>query len=230
MSLSKSSLSLVLGFSIAAATSAAAEIQCVSVHIPAFVLAPDLICRVSKNFMVKKYVPDQVFLNDIGVPAADTCFNLIDPYLNSKRVPGTITNPATGEEFDIAVYGIAGQTLNAYPPHDPTDPNPFDAISFTAVTAVGINIGNKQIGKLVTRDAGTIFAYGNVAARLSVVAGTKKFENVTGYVDEVGQEFNPFDPAEATGVLCGEELAEALFEDDDVDFEYQYLDDYRVVE
>ena len=138
-------------------------------------------------------------------------FSSIFGIWGSSSVDGYISNPETGVKLSVTVSGVAGLTLNAYPVSD----DPSGPISFTAATIVSITVEGEEIGSLVTRDAGTIFADGNAAARLSVVKGTGKFKNgITGYIDEVGEEFNPYNPASATGTLCGKDLADSLFGDE----------------
>jgi len=204
--ISKVGISLFLVISFTVATTAAARTQCVSIEIPAFNLLPDSSCSISNTELTQSALPDQVFLYDLGIPAETSCFVIIDPLTWESSVNGTISDPETGNALLVTVSGVAGLTVNAYPPSDPSGP-----VSFTAATLVSIAIDGQELASLVTRDAGTIFADGNAAARLSVVAGTKSFSRVSGYIDEVGQEFDSFNPAKATGMLCGAGLANSLF-------------------
>lgn len=211
---------LLFVFTFAIATTVMAKprenTQCVSIEIPSFNLSPDVFCNISTSKLRSK-LPDQVFLSELGFPPEQSCFFIVDPESWESSVVGYITDPESPErELMVTVSGVAGLTGNAYPPR-----NPLGTISFTAATIVTITFEGEELGSLVTRDAGTIFAdfiddrveY-NAAARLSVVKGTGDFQaGVTGYIDEVGQEFNPVDPASATGTLCGEDLADTLFDD-----------------
>ena len=188
-----------------------AKTQCVVIDIPEFNLASDMDCKVSSDKIMKNELPDQVFLHNLGLSAAATCFTIVDPVTGREEVLGTISNPESGEEIAIAFSGIAGLTLNAYP-----EPEPTDTVSFTAASLLSIKVDGELLGQFSTRDAGTIFNFSDSAqavanARLTVAAGTGKFKNVSGYLDEIGKEFNPFDPAWATGILCGKNLAKSLF-------------------
>jgi len=209
MSILKNCFSLLPMIPFAIATTAMAETQCVSIDIPKFNLSPDSNCSISTSKLRSK-LPDQVFLYDLGIPAEQSCFFIVDPDNWGSSVDGYISNPATEEELSVTVSGIAGLTQNDYPPRDP-----LGTVSFTAVSIVSITTDGRKLGSLVTRDAGTIFADGsayNAAARLSVVKGTGDFKNgISGHIDEVGQEFNPYEPASATGTLCGKDLADSLF-------------------
>lgn len=196
--------------------------QCVSIVIPAFNLLPDNTCSISSSELIRSRLPDQTFLYDLlgPTPETPTCFTITVPGTNpgapDTTVPGTLENHATGEVIDITFSGIAGLTLNSYPA-----PPSESSLSFTAATLASIAIEDEEIGQLITRDAGTLFIdpdghqYDNIAAaRLAVDGGTYKFRRVTGYIDETGKEFNPFEPASARGILCGKELADKLFDKD----------------
>ncbi len=212
MSIVKTCFSLLPMIPIVIATTAMAEIQCVSIGIPKFNLFPDSNCSISTSKLRSK-LPGQVFLYDLGIPADQSCFIIVDPSSWESSVDGYISNLATEDELPITVSLVAGLTQNAYPPRDPSG-----TVSFTAASIVSIKTDGVKLGSLVTRDAGTVFADGfanNVAARLSVVKGTGNFKKkISGYIDEVGQEFNPAEPASATGTLCGKNLADSLFNDD----------------
>ena len=151
-----------------------------------------------------------MFLYDYGVE--NSCFSIVNTdaeYSIEYSIDGTIIHQ-DGTELPIKVSGVAGLTLNNYPYGGI---GPDGALSFTAATLVSISTSEgAELGSLVTRDAGTIFTDDNVAARLSVIKGQGIFRGATGYIDEVGQEFNPYDPAMATGVLCGKKLADSLFQ------------------
>ena len=215
MSIFKRCFSLLPVISIAIATTAiakntpSANTQCVYVDIPTFILLPDSNCSISTSKLVQSKAPDQVFLYDLGVEGS--CFSIFN-IQDGNSVAGTITNQDTGIKLPIKVSGVAGLTLNNYPNGGI---GISGALSFTAATLVSIStIEGTELGPLVTRDAGTIFTDGNVAARLSVIKGQGIFGGATGYIDEFGQEFNPDDPAKATGTLCGKGLADSLFTND----------------
>jgi hypothetical protein len=207
MSIFKKCFSLLPLISIAIATTATANTQCVNVEIPKFNLIPDSNCSISTSKLVQSKAPDQVFLYDFGL--VDSCFSIFNAQEENYSVAGKIINQDTGIELPIKVSGVAGLTLNGYPNGGIGQSG---ALSFTAATLVSISTSEgKELGPLITRDAGTIFTDGNVAARLSVIKGEGIFRGATGYIDEVGQEFNPYDPAKATGTLCGKGLADSLF-------------------
>mgnify|MGYP001826314464 FL=1 len=217
MSIFKRCVSLLPVISIAVATTATAkpaETQCVDVHIPAFNLIPEVLlqgpeCSISSSKLVRSKAPDQVFLYDIGVPAVDSCFVIFDYVEGDLSVDGVIINQ--GQQLLISVSGEAGLTLNAYPDNGV---GPGGALSFTAVSLLSlVTADGTELGQLVTRDAGTILADGSAAARLSLVKGQGIFSGATGYVDEFGQEFDPSNPAAASGRLCGKGLADSLFPD-----------------
>jgi len=195
--------------SVALATTATANTQCVNVEIPKFNLIPDSNCSISTSKLVQSKAPDQEFLYNLGATASDSCFSIFNYQYGNNIVAGKIINQETGDAQDIKVSGVAGLTLNGYPNGGV---GPSGALSFTATTLVFIRTSEgTELGPLVTRDAGTIFTDGNVAARLSVIKGQGIFSGATGHIDEIGEEFNPYNPAMATGVLCGKELADSLF-------------------
>ena len=209
MSIFKKNYSLLPLITIAIATTATANTQCVDIKIPKFNLIPDSSCSISTSELVESKAPDQVFLYDAGAEATESCFSIFNYQDENDSVVGTITNQDTGDVQNIKVSGVAGLTLNRYPNYGI---GPSGALSFTAATLVFISTSEgTALGSLVTRDAGTIFTDGNVAARLSVIKGQDIFRGATGYIDEVGDEFNPYNPAMATGVLCGKKLADSLF-------------------
>ena len=223
MSIFKKCVSLLPVISIAVATTATAqpaETQCVDVHIPAFNLVPEILlqgeCSISSSKLVQSKAPDQTFLYDLGVPAKDSCFVIVPPDFFSTFktvVDGAIVNP-DGDELPIKAAGMAGLTLNAYDDKSGLGPGsgPAGERSFTAVSLLSIMDGEgTELGTLVTRDAGTILTDGSAAARLSVVKGQGVFSGATGYIDEVGQEFDFYDPAKAYGKLCGKGLSDSLF-------------------
>lgn len=224
MSIFKRCVALLPIISIAMATTATAkpeETQCVDITTQGFNLIPDPTgCSISGSQLVKSKAPDQEFLfNSVGV-FPPTCFLIIDPNQRVPVVSGEITNEG-GEILPIRVSGSAGLTENNYL-NDGFDPTGTTGTqSFTAVSLLSILADdNTELGVLVTRDAGTVFRpvpdaifLDVAAARLSVVKGQGVFSGATGYIDEIGMEFNPDQPATATGRLCGKGLADSLFKD-----------------
>ena len=200
---------LSLAISLVSINISVAKTQCLSIAVPEFNLTSDVNCTVSSAKLMSSRLPDQVFLYSLGLSAEETCFTIIDPVTGEEEVPGIISNPETGEEIAITFSGVTGLTLNAYPA--PTTP-----LSFTAASLLKIKVDGKPLGLIATRDAGTIVDFfdpvqASATARLTIAAGTGKFRRVSGYIDEIGKEFNSLDPAYATGVLCGKKLAKSLF-------------------
>ena len=214
---------LLAVISLAVANNSVAEDQCVSIDIPKFNLIPDLDCVISSDDLILSKLSDQVFLYDLienPDPDEPTCFTIVNSVLEQNpEVAGTIQNLA-GDEMNITFSGVAGLTQNTY--------NPFSngsSLSFTAATLVTISTTDRNtLGQLATRDAGTIFfnppteieglppiSNDIAAARLSVSRGTGVFKKTSGYIDENGKEFNPFEEASASGILCGKNLADDLF-------------------
>lgn len=200
------------------------DIQCVSIDIPAFNLMPDENCAVSSDKLILSKLPDQVFVYDHTDwdPLNPTCFTIINGSTYQPEVTGKIQDLTSERVINITFSGVAGLTENNYP-----NPQPFTwplSLSFTAATLVSIAAdgggggggATQHLGQLVTRDAGTIVIDLNdrsndvATARMSVVKGTDIFKGVSGYIDEMGKEFKPDEPAKASGILCGKGLADEL--------------------
>lgn len=194
--------------SLAATTISVADTKCVSIDIPAFNILPDASCHII-NSKIKHKLPDQTFLNELGVPAEESCFTIVDPVTFAPTVKGVITNLETGAELPVDISGMSGLTQNNYPLD-----NSFDQ-PFTAVSHIHISMEGKKLGSLFSRDSGVLSTDGNVSARLSLTKGRGKFKKAVGYVDEVGNEFSYLtpdaEPAHAKGKLCGKRLINKLF-------------------
>jgi len=195
--------------------------QCISVTIPEFNLLPDSFCSISYSKLISK-IPDQSLLYDLDAPAEENCFTIVtDVTFNESgqligfdfNVPATVTDASGTETKAITISGTAGLTENAYR----EIPLSIAAYSFTAISIITISDEYGQLGSLITRDAGTLFfgeseAEHTAAAQLSLVKGDGVFSGSTGYISELGQEFNYGNPATATGTFCGPGLADSLFE------------------
>ncbi len=215
-------LHFVVLFSLA--TAAAARTPCAAIEL-VFNLSVDAACSVSKSRLIRSNLPDQEFFFDLEFLPAEvrenSCFTIVDPGAGGGSVPATITDEKTGIMVDVRVSGMAGLTWNEYGAFG-APPLP---LSFTAASVLSLTRDGKHIGSVATRDAGTNFADGNVAARLSVAAGTGKLKDVVGYIDEYGQEFDEDHPAEAVGRLCGKRFVHYLRGVEDYDDYYEDKDD-----
>lgn len=215
----KNLLAFVVGISIVGSAKASGDLQCVTVEIPAYVLAPDSNCRISTNNLVKKHL-EVTFLYDLGAPAESTCFKLVNQY-GGRHLRGRafdpLPDPATDatRTADITLVGIAGLTT---PGSNTVDSDIMNTGTLDAVTVVAIDQDGERKGKLLTQDSGVVHNNNNppasfVAGRLRVVAGTKELKQVVGDLYEFGHGFNIKFPARASGILCGKDLADELLDD-----------------
>jgi len=78
MSIFKKCYSLLPLITIAIATTATANTQCVDIKIPKFNLIPDSSCSISTSELVESKEPDQVFLYDAGAEATESCFSIFN--------------------------------------------------------------------------------------------------------------------------------------------------------